>query len=146
PGCTRATEWLLTDNRTGGFVIDLEVAGGIAQRGGGLKDGGAVAAHTGARESERRSSIPRFQRLLPFGFWIDVGCDNGPEDLLAEQAITRVGRLHQCRLDEVPDITFCRAALQDPGVLFRVVQVLADFREGLLVNDRADERPEVLHV
>src|SRR6185503_20336135 len=38
-----AAEWLLPDDRAGRLVVDVEVAGGVAQRGRRLADGGAIA-------------------------------------------------------------------------------------------------------
>src|SRR4029453_2072211 len=72
--------------------------------------------------------------------------DNGPEDLLAKQSVSWIAGFDERRLDEVSNVSFGYAALQNPGVLFRVAEIFADFRERLLIDDRAHEIAEIADV
>src|SRR5215203_548819 len=53
-GPTRAAERLLSDDRAGRLVVDVEVARGVAQRGRGLADRAAVAREHRAGQRIRR--------------------------------------------------------------------------------------------
>src|SRR5450759_96125 len=106
----------------------------------------AIAREYRARQGVRRRLVDDLERLLPLAVGIDIRRDHGSEDFLAQQAIRRILGLQQGRLDEVALVPLRRAAGQDLRVLLRVVQVAADLDEGLLVDDRAHEVPEVARV
>ena len=115
PGPARAAERLLPDDGAGRLVVDVEVAGGVAQRAHRLAHRRAIAREHGAGQRVRRRAIDDRERLLPLRVGIDVRRDDRSEDLLAQQAVARIRRLDQRRLDEVarprpwpcrPDSTF----------------------------------------
>src|SRR4029453_6349446 len=60
--------------------------------------------------------------------------------------VSRVSGLDQRRLDEVPDISPGRSALDDLRVLLRIVEIGADLVECLAVDDGRKERAEVCDV
>ncbi len=68
------------------------------------------------------------------------------EDLLAQQPIAGVGRLHEGGLDEVSGLPVRPPSRHHPRVLSRVGDVLRDLVERLLVDHRSHEIPEVGHV
>jgi len=61
--------------------------------------------------------------------YLKVGSFRKREDLLAQQAIAGVGRLHQRRLDEIALVAAAAATLDDLRVLLRIVQIAADLGE-----------------
>src|SRR5689334_11655466 len=57
PGGAGAAERLLADDGAGGFVVDVEIAGGLSERGLRLADGRAIAGEHGAGQRVRRRAI-----------------------------------------------------------------------------------------
>src|SRR5215212_8126324 len=82
-GPASAAERLLADHRACWLVIDVKVAGGVAQRAHRIAYRRAIAGEDGTGQGIRRSAIDDFQRLRPGGVGIDVRRYDGTEDLLA---------------------------------------------------------------
>src|SRR5829696_9897581 len=82
PGGARAAERLLSDDGARRLVVDVEVAGRIAEAVGGLVDGGAVLAEDRAGQAVRSGAVDEIERLVPRSLVVDVGRDDGPEQLV----------------------------------------------------------------
>src|SRR5688500_2014857 len=101
-GRARSPEGLLADDGPRGLVVDVEVAGGVAERCVRLLDGVAVVGEDGARERVRRAGVDELERVRPALVVVDVGGDDGPEQLLVHRPVAGILRLDHGRLDEVP--------------------------------------------
>src|SRR3954466_10693712 len=72
-GRARATERLGPDDGAGGLVVDVEVAGRVAEGIVGIADRPRVAGEDRAGESVRGRLVDEGQCLLPVGVVVDVG-------------------------------------------------------------------------
>ena len=105
----RAAERLLADHRAGRLVVDVEVAGRVAQRAASPR-----APRRGRARTPRRSAHTATSRSTTssvsshFVVRIDVRRHDRAEDLLAQQAIAGILRLDQRRLDEVALVAVAR--------------------------------------
>src|SRR5690606_31550964 len=142
-----AAEGLLADDGARGLVVDVEVAGGVTERGERLADRAAVTGKHGAGQAVRRRLVHEPQDVGP-RLVIDVRGDDGPEDLLAHEAVLRILREHQRRLDEPALLVAVLAAGEDlrVGGLAGVIDVRSDLAERLLVDHRAHEVAEVARI
>src|SRR5688500_6293714 len=142
-GAACSAEGLLPYDGARGLVVDVEIAGSVAQNERCLADRLAISAEHGAGERVGRSLIDDAESFLPLRVGIDVRGDDGAEDLFAQQAVGRIFRLDQCRLDEVPLLTTGDASRDDVRALAAVLEVLSNLGERLLVDHGAHEIPEV---
>jgi hypothetical protein len=133
----------LTHNRTRRLVVDVEVAGGVAQCACRFANGRALACEHGAGQGIRRRAVDEAQRLGPGAVAIHIRGDDRTEDLLAQQAIPWIRGLDQRRLDEVAGVVLGRSTLNDRRVPPRVIEVTADLRKRFAVDDGAHERAEI---
>ena len=81
-GCAGSAERLHADNGSGGFVVDVEVAGSIFQPAGNLLESQTVAAPDGTGQAVRRGGVAKLDSLVHISVVIDVDCEDGAEDLL----------------------------------------------------------------
>src|SRR3982750_3722065 len=72
-GSARAAERLLTDDRAGGLVVDIEIPGGVPERAERLPDTRAIAAEHGAGQRVWRRLVDDLERLFPLAVGIHVG-------------------------------------------------------------------------
>src|SRR5690606_33417851 len=142
----RAAERLLTDDSARGLVVDVEVARGVAQRRRRLADRRTVAREDRARKRIRRGLVDDLARLCPLVVGIDVRRDHRSEDLFAEQLVAGIVGLDERRLDEVPLLALHAAAMDDLRGAAAVLDVLANLRERLLIDNGTHEVTEVADI
>src|SRR5512133_1019955 len=140
-------ERLLSDDGAGRLVVDVEVAGRVAQRFLRLVDRSALLREDRAGEPVRRRVVDELERLLPLVLRVDVGRHDRPEELLAHQPVARVLRLDNGRLDEEA-LAVVGAAAGDhlSVVLARVLDRFLLPCERVLVDHGAHEVREVADV
>src|SRR6266566_8891295 len=112
-GSACAAERLLADDRAGRLVIDVEVAGRIAKLFVGEIDCVTLACEDRSSQSVWGAFVDQFERLAVFPFGVDVGRDDGAEELLPHRAEVGVGCLEHRRLDEVALRVVIAAAYED---------------------------------
>src|SRR5262249_13963062 len=97
---TRAAEWLLPDDRSGGLVVDVEVPRSVAKSIHRMRDGRSIFGEKGPRERIRARPIAELERAIVFGIGIDESREHGAENLLRKERMLGIGGLDQRRLDE----------------------------------------------
>src|SRR5690606_38562214 len=101
-GCPAAAERLLADYRTGGAVVDVEVAGRSAQAAHHVVNDLAVAGEDRTGEGVRRRLVDHGEQGVEVGvILVYVHRDERAEVLGGEQLVFRVGALDDRRADEV---------------------------------------------
>ena len=113
PEARDAAERLLADDGAGGLVVDVEVAGGVAQGGGHLDDGGAVVGPDGAGEGVGAGGVAQLEGAVEIGVVVDVDGEDRSEELFAHGFVTRILGDDDGRLDEVADRVVEATAHQD---------------------------------
>lgn len=97
-GCPGTAEWLLAHNRARGLAVDVEVAGGVAQVLLGEANRLAVSSEDGTGKTVLRGRVDQLAGLgksIGSSVIIDMGCQDGAEELGGEELVRRVG----CRVN-----------------------------------------------
>src|SRR4029077_5911749 len=117
---TRAAERLLPDDRTGWLVVDVEVARRVAELVLRIRRSRPILREDGACQAVRSGAVDERQRLIPRVFVVNVGRDDRPEDLVAQQPEAGVARLDHRWIDEVALRVVVAAADDDVAVGVRL--------------------------
>ena len=147
-GRAGAAEGLATHHRACRLVVDVEVAGAMAQDVIGLDDGVAVAGDDGAGECVRGSLVADVQHLLVLVVLIDIHREDRSEDLLADGLVIRGLGQDDGGLHEITDGLVVVTAEYDFCILggFCTVDVTGDVVEGLFIDDSVNEVGEVADI
>ena len=140
-----AAERLLPDDGAGRLVVDVEVAGGVAEAVRRLLDGRAILGEDRAGQPVGRRRVDQVERVVPVLLVVDVRRDDGAEELVAQQPEVRVAGLDHRRLDEEALRVVGAAADDDlgPVVGARLGDRIALRRERARVDHGAHEVAEV---
>src|SRR2546423_8273616 len=101
--CARAAEWLLPDDRAGGLVVDVEVAGGVDKRFRCGADRVAIARENPPREAIGARPVAKLQRLLELAVRVRVHGEDRTEQLFLHEPEVGVARLDHGRPNEPSD-------------------------------------------
>src|SRR5206468_9220084 len=128
---SRSTEWLLAHNGAGGFVIYIEVAGGIAQRLLRVGNSCTIRGKHASGQSVRRSLIHELECRMPFLFRIDVERDDRTEQLFTHRPVIWFFGLDQRRTNKISDRIVDLTARYDLriGRTARFFEVTCEFLE-----------------
>src|SRR5215204_2403363 len=145
PRRARAAERLLPDDCARRLVVDVEVAGGVAEPVGGLVDRGAVLAEDGAGQAVGRGAVDEVERLVPRALVVDIRRHDRSEQLLLQQPELRIPRLDHRRVDEESAGVVVAAANHDVAlrIALRLLDRVALRGERVAVDHGAHEVPEV---
>lgn len=140
---TGTTERLLANNGTSRLVVDVVVTGGVAEESGGLDGGGTVSREDATSETVGGGLVDELAGLLEVGVLVDVGGEDGTEDLLLHGDRVGVlgeddGRLNEVTLRLVAGTTGDDLASLSLGLL----DVRDDLVEGELGAEKAKEVEE----
>src|SRR5690606_11417208 len=121
----------------GGLVVDVEIAGRVAQFFGGQFHGVAVVGENGAGEGVRRCLVYGVQNFLEFISVIHVQREHRPEQLVAHGHVLRVLRHYNGGFNKVAFALVISASGDDLDrvVIFGGVQVAGQFVKRFFVDD-----------
>ena len=89
PRGARAAEGLLPDDGARRLVVDVEVAGRVAERLVGLVERVAIVREDGAGERVRARRVDEVERVRPLRLVVDVRRDDRAEELVAQEPEVR---------------------------------------------------------
>src|SRR5206468_10540248 len=87
---TSPAERLLANHRARRLVVDVEIPGSVAQRQRCFANRTTICTEYSASQRVRRSLVDGLERLRPLLVRVDVRRNDGPEDLFAQQPVTRI--------------------------------------------------------